>query len=93
MHEPGSFWARSTASFFYNALLSKHLAEFASASDVKAYRLTATNSTGMWRYPVVPDDLSNKLRPTSICSDSRVRVAYRDSRPMSAWAFFTVSRA
>lgn len=51
-----------------------------------------TNSTGMWCYPLVPDDLSNKPRATSICSDSRIRVAYRDSRPMSAWAFFTVSR-
>ena len=44
-------------------------------------------------YPLVSDDLSNELRPTSICSDSRILVASTDSRPMSAWAFFTVSRA
>jgi len=43
-------------------------------------------------YPLVPDDLSDELRPTSICSDSRTLVASTDSRAMLAWAFLTVSR-
>ena len=38
------------------------------------------------------EDLSNELRPTSICLDSRTLVASED-RPMSAWPFFTMSRA
>jgi len=44
-------------------------------------------------YPLVPEDLFNELRPKSICSGPRIRVISGDSLPMSAGAFFIVSRA